>query len=268
MLTKLMTAGTALLLTTPALAGRANLQVDNHWEASVQVEVDGYRLGTLAPHSDGWFQVRPGFHTVTFRSMNGTLLDRTDRVLHPRRTTHMNVDTPITTLVVTNTGNTPLYVQSSHPLASFGDLWVEPGASVNTRVPAGTHHLTASAIGHRGRLQTVDTAKVWAEPGRPNHAQVKHVLAPTRLLVRNHERTAVKLYVDGEYRGHLAPGAVMALDVRPGRHAIGAFGRHGRRIEQTVIAGRGSDTRIDLFRSPAPARPAAVAYTGRHRPRR
>jgi hypothetical protein len=179
MLTRFLTAGTALLLATPAMARpMSTLIVDNQWEAPVNVQVDGRFVGTLGGYDDAAFGVRPGFHTVQILSQNGTLLEQSNAWFTPRRSAFVNVDIPMTTMTVTNLGRAPLFI--SGPRAG---LWVAPGQSQTATLPAGQLFLTASIAGPRGSLQTVDSQAVWAEPGRHNRTTFAFVPPPPRPVV-------------------------------------------------------------------------------------
>ncbi|MEZ4317315.1 MAG: hypothetical protein R3F61_07415 [Myxococcota bacterium] len=258
---KLLTAGTALLVAAPAMARPVStLFVDNHWEAPVQVVVDGIPMGTLRGHAEQAFPVRPGFHSVVIRSMNGTTLECVDQWLRPHQAFDLDIFTPKTSLTVTNTGTTPLYVASGRD-----GLWVQPGRSESAPVPAGTVTLTASIPGRHGSLQVVSEQTVWAEPGRRNQTTFDYTPLPTRLVVQNLEPSSVRVFVDGRAYGSLAPGASFALDVRPGVHEVDVIGRNGHVVvDRAVRVDRGADTRVDAFtpRPPPPARPPSYAYAG------
>ncbi|MCB9679219.1 MAG: hypothetical protein H6737_29215 [Alphaproteobacteria bacterium] len=257
---KLLTAGAALLVATPALARPiSTLVVENRWEAPVTVAVDGQYVGQLGGFGQDAFAVRSGFHTVTVSAQNGTLLETNSEWFRPHCHELVVVETPMTRMSVTNTGSSPLYVAG--PRAG---LWVAPGQTHTAMVPAGKLTLTASISGPRGELRQVDAQTVWAEPGRSNRTAFSFHAAPTRLVVQNLDPWSVRLFVDGRAFGMLAPGATMALDVMPGVHDIDAIGRNGQVVADThVRVAEGRDTRVDLqARRPPPPRPATYASAG------
>ncbi len=242
-------AGAALLVATPAMARpHSTVTVANQWSAPVTVEIDGHRVDTLHGNRTERYSVRPGMHTVTVRAKNGTLLESETHWLRPHRNGFVTVDIPRTTLTVTNTGHRPMFV-SGLATATYqgGGLWIAPGRSHTTSVPAGNVVLTGSVEGRRG-MRTVDQETIWAEPGRTSQvAMGAPVAAPSQLVVTNPEPFPVTLVVDGVSHGKLRPGASIALDVRPGRHDIDAFHHRGRVVfDETVRVGHGTSTLVSL----------------------
>ncbi len=264
MFPKLLTAGTALLLATPALARpAANLSVDNHWGAPVQVFVDNRPLTTVGGYDDLYTRIRPGWHEVEIRTLNGTLLERDTSWFHPHRMTRLDVSVPMTTLVVTNTGHTPLYVEGC-----LGGRWVQPGRTETARVPAGQVDLTASLSGRRGNRDVVDQKAFWAEPGTRNRVSFAHVPPPARMVFTNTERFPVRVLIDGRSRGRVAPGARIVLSVEPGRHVIEVTSPHGHVVYDDYLRTRpGSDHRITIGTPARPPRPGHRVAASGHRPR-
>lgn len=268
-------AGAALLVASPAMARPlATLTVENQWSAPVHVEIDGYRVDTLHGNRAETYSIRPGMHTVTVRAKNGTLLESETHWLRPHRNGFVVVDTPRTTLTVTNSGHRPMFVTGlSTATLQGGGIWVAPGRSHTTSVPAGNVVLTGNVEGRRG-MRAIDTETVWAEPGRNNQVSMGWVAAPTQLVVTNPEPFPVQLVVDGVPHGTLRPGASTTLDVRPGRHDIDAYHRHGKLVfDETLRVAHGTSTLVSLCgritTTPYPGagrpdrpRPTATANTG------
>lgn len=247
MTAKLLAAGAGLLLASPAFARpMATVNIDNHWSAPVTVEVDGHCVGQVAGFQDTAYRVRGGFHTVTVRSARGAVLTSDQRFFVPHTWSEFDVIAPTAPVTVRNTGRDALFVQG--PRAG---IWVAPGTTHTAYVPAGDLTLTASIRGHGGTLQRVDTQSLWVEPGRSTAVSFRYAPPPpTRLFVQNLEPRPVSLFVDGRNHGMLSPGQSIALDVRPGRHDVDAYTRHGNVVFDGVVrTSSGRTTELELFRA-------------------
>ncbi len=247
MTAKLLAAGAALLIASPALARpMATVNIDNHWSAPVHVEVDGRYVGQVSGFRGTAYRVRGGFHTVTVRSARGAILANETRLYVPHTWSELDIVAPTSPVTVRNSGRTALFIEG--PRAG---VWIAPGTTHTAYVPAGDLVLTASIQGHAGRLERVDTQKLWVEPGRSSGITFRYAPPPpTRLFVQNLEPRPVSLFVDGTNHGMLSPGQTLALDVRPGRHDVDAYTRHGSVVfDGTVRASQGRDTGVGLFRT-------------------
>lgn len=246
MTAKLLAAG-ALFVASPALARpMATVNVDNHWSAPVQVEIDGHCVGEVGGFRDTAYRVRSGFHTVTVRSARGAILANETRLYLPHSWSELDVVAPSSPVTVRNTGHMPLYIEG--PRAG---IWVAPGTTHTAYVPAGDLVLTASIRGRGGRVEQVDSRKLWVEPGRSSAVSFRYAPPPpTRLFVQNLEPRPVSLFVDGRNHGMLSPGETLALDVRPGRHDVDAYTRNGSVVFDGVVrTSQGRDTEVELFRA-------------------
>ena len=169
---------------------RATLEVDNQFDGSVDVYIDGQRKLELRGNSRGRVRVRSGKRTIEVRRPRTGYLLASNRVYLPRGgTVSLPIWAPQGALRFENQGGVPLQIE-----ADGQRVWLQPGSSVQLSVTAGNVDVVSSQRDGRGAYLDVRRT-LWVEPGIETAEVLRPV--PTALSLTNHERMAVRVRIDG-----------------------------------------------------------------------
>lgn len=223
----------ALLLFTigpsAASAHRAvgTLRIDNDRSESVRIFVAGPHgeydyLATVPAHSDR--DIRMGVGTVRLEVVGraNRVLERDTVQIRAERLAIVEVEEARGSIVVDNPLPIPVVVEASR-------------GQRRTIAARSSVRFTELAPG-RFELMVRRTSGEWI--GRVDttirEARTVHAVVPeprTGLAtIRNREEHAIRVYVDGQYRGTLSPRASERLVLRPGSHEVRAVTVHGHII--------------------------------------
>lgn len=193
--------GASLMLITPTTAQAARhvrgsgFTIDNNFDASVDVFMEGQLIGQVAGDSERSFRVRPGAHRVTVRFRGDELLT-TNLNLMPGRHTEIDVKAPWIGVQVTNQGRQPVFVELGHK-----DAWLTPGATTTLTVRAGDKELTSYVSGRYGQLHLVEQMDLFVGTKSPMRIAVADTPIPGRLTIRNTRSVSARAYIDGSEAG-------------------------------------------------------------------
>lgn len=212
----------------------ARLAVSNHFDAEVEVRLDGYAVDRVAPNRTSVISARPGYHEVSFcRPTTGVCFQRDTVRLSGARTTTMTVVTPLSKMLVTNDGRGALRVTA----AAGEPVWISPGESARLVVPAGNVYTSATLVGRHSGGQSVFSERVWVEPGRTRSLRLRYD-PPERtqpLTLRNSEPHDVLVYADGRYLGMIRAHGAASFDLPRGPVHIRVTDRRGFSVLTTTM---------------------------------
>lgn len=247
-----------LSLCAAALAGHdTTLEIDNRFDGEAEVWVDGRYEGLVPGDVRARFDVRPGRRTVEVRRPNSGYVLASTRLHFPNGGLVMlPIEAPDARLRVQNAGEVALRLQLDDET-----VWIQPGTTLTLPVEAGHLHASASIKEPRGDFTTFERT-LWLEPGELRTEVLRP--DPTVLTLVNHDHHTVRVHLDGEDAGLLAPGATRVVYVRPGSTRVTFLDLTGRsRLVRVLDLPRGERARVVLDTWLRPV-PVAVAHT--HRP--
>ena len=236
----------SLLMCASAYAQNARIIVENDFEATVDVFLDGSREGSIRGESEKTFAVRAGLTNVVVKRPNGMALLKETVHLSGGDAVFLKVKQGTGTIFIKNRGDEPLFISSRDAAV---DLWILPGATGRLSLPAGELRLTAS-IWTWGGMQVMESRTVWVEPRSERSVSLNFDAHLATLLVRNDDYRDVRVYVDGRYLSTLRSNQTLDFDINPGTVHVKAISLDGRLVyENRVTLRRDAETRLVVHRT-------------------
>ncbi len=236
--TKRLTTIALTALATALAAGAAharhsrldgNLTIVNERSSPVEVQVDGERLGRVAPGAKRQFHNIP--NGVRLVEIEGRGPDPVRQISVPvGGTAFVRVEALLGGLAVTNKATIPMRVAlNGRALGTAA-----PGQTLRADgLKPGPHRLVARPAASRfGRVEALDEV-VDVRAGKDAHAAIAPYLASVRVTNPSGQRAALR--VDGRREDRLRPGETELISgLEPGRHTIELVHR-GHVIDRTTL---------------------------------
>ena len=205
---------------------RASVIIDNTFDGTVKVYVDGDYREAVSGDSVERIGLSTGSHTIVVKR-NGERLLTEREWFSSGETERLQVVGPKTELLVKNEGRTTLYVQTSERQGS----WLSPGEREWFDVRSGKVAIQYSIRTRAGNIERVGSRNVFVEPGEEPRVELSYS-APARatVAVSNLKSYDVSVYIDGKKRGTIRARASRDVTVDTGWTEVVVRG-NGRIIE-------------------------------------